>query len=63
MKKSLGVLLLALVAPTAMKAHGIPAPPIQPCTFTRARCVPPGPTPCIRTARKPCGVSPNGRHA
>jgi hypothetical protein len=64
MKKSLGILLLALVAPAVMTAHGTPAPPINPCAIS-VRCQPPGPSPCIRTAKKPCGVnpSPNGRHA
>jgi hypothetical protein len=62
MNKRLVVLLAVLLLPAVVQASGTPAPPINPCTVGKPRCVPPGPSPCFRYDRKPCGVNPNGRH-
>jgi hypothetical protein len=63
MNKRLAVLLAVLLLPEVVLAHGTPAPPINPCVLGKARCQPPGPAPCVRNSKKPCGVNPNGRHA
>ena len=57
------VLWAVLLLPKVVHAAGTPAPPINPCAVGKPRCLPPGPAPCTRSARKPCEVSPNGRHA
>ena len=66
MNKRLSVLLVVLLLPEVVLAHGNPTPPpVAPCLLSRAKCQPPGPAPCLRAAKKPCGVNPNpnGRHA
>jgi len=63
MNKRLVVLLAVLLLPRVVHAAGTPAPPINPCTVGKPSCVPPGPAPCVRDAKKPCGVAPNGRRS